>query len=55
MIYQLGDSLFGLRPVGDDGFDENRTGLDHLSFAVEVDDIEAAAAHLDEGYALALS
>jgi glyoxylase I family protein len=34
VIYQLGDSLFGLRPVGSDTFDEDRTGLDHLSFAV---------------------
>ena len=34
VIYQLGDSLLGLRPASDDVFDENRTGLDHLSFAV---------------------
>jgi glyoxylase I family protein len=34
VIYRLGDSLFGLRPVGGDPFDEDRTGLDHLSFAV---------------------
>jgi glyoxylase I family protein len=34
VIYQLGDALFGLRPVGNDPFDEDRTGLDHLSFAV---------------------
>ncbi|QWZ08273.1 VOC family protein [Nocardioides panacis] len=34
VIYRLGDSLFGLRPVSRDEFDENRTGLDHLSFAV---------------------
>jgi glyoxylase I family protein len=34
VIYKLGDSLFGLRPVGSDTFDEDRTGLDHLSFAV---------------------
>lgn len=34
VIYQLGDSLFGLRPVESDTFDEDRTGLDHLSFAV---------------------
>ncbi len=35
VIYRLGDSLLGLRPVSRDGFDENRTGLDHVSFAVE--------------------
>jgi glyoxylase I family protein len=34
VLYQLGDALFGLRPVGRDAFDEDRTGLDHLSFAV---------------------
>ncbi|MCW2781603.1 MAG: glyoxalase [Marmoricola sp.] len=34
VIYKLGDSLFGLRPVSKDEFDENRTGLDHVCFAV---------------------
>ena len=34
VIYRLGDSLFGLRPVGKDSFDEDRVGLDHVSFAV---------------------
>ncbi|MBG6217093.1 glyoxylase I family protein [Arthrobacter sp. CAN_A6] len=34
VIYQLGTSLFGLRPVAQDSFDENRVGLDHVSFAV---------------------
>lgn len=34
VIYKLGDALFGLRPVASDTFDEDRTGLDHLSFAV---------------------
>ncbi|GAA1827533.1 VOC family protein [Microlunatus capsulatus] len=34
VIYALGDSLLGLRPVSDDGFSEDRTGLDHLAFAV---------------------
>ena len=29
VIYQFGTSLFGLRPVADDRFDENRVGLDH--------------------------
>ncbi len=42
VIYQLGDSLFGLRPVATDTFDEDRVGLDHVSFGVgsraELDD-----------------
>jgi glyoxylase I family protein len=45
VIYQLGDSLLGLRPVAQDSFDEDRTGLDHVSFAVggkaEIDDAVA--------------
>ena len=49
VIYRLGDSLFGLRPVGADRFAEDRTGLDHLSFAVDsVGDLDAAAAMLDD-------
>lgn len=49
VIYQLGNSLFGLRPVATDTFDENRVGLDHLSFAVGArSDLDAAAALLDE-------
>ncbi len=49
VVYALGDSLFGLRPVGADSFDEDRTGLDHLSFAVDSRaDLDAAAAVLDE-------
>ncbi len=35
VIYQIGDSLLGLRPVATDTFDEDRVGLDHLSFAVD--------------------
>ena len=36
VIYQLGAGLLGLRPVAPaaDRFDEDRVGLDHLSFAV---------------------
>lgn len=34
VIYQVGDSMFGLRPVAQDSFDEDRVGLDHVSFAV---------------------
>jgi glyoxylase I family protein len=48
VIYQLGDSLFGLRPVAEDSFDEDRVGLDHVSFAVASRaDLDAAAALLD--------
>ena len=48
VIYQLGDSLFGLRPVGKDTFHEDRVGLDHVSFTVgSVADLESAAAFLD--------
>lgn len=51
VIYQLpGGSLLGLRPVAKAGdeFNEDRTGLDHVSFAVgSRDDLDAAAAKLD--------
>lgn len=48
VIYQLGDSLLGLRPVAKDRFDEDRVGLDHLSLAVAGhEELEAAAAALD--------
>jgi glyoxylase I family protein len=49
VIYHIGDSLVGLRPVATDHFDEDRAGLDHLAFRVggraELDD---AAKHLDD-------
>jgi len=35
VIYRVGNSLLGLRPAGVDSFAENRTGLDHVSFAVD--------------------
>jgi glyoxylase I family protein len=48
VIYKLGDSLLGLRPVGADDFAEDRTGLDHVSFAVPSrTDLESAEAMLD--------
>ena len=48
VIYKLGDSLLGLRPVAEDDFDENRTGLDHVSFALEDKlALDNAAAELD--------
>lgn len=34
VIYQLGNTLLGLRPVASDTFDENRVGLDHVAFTV---------------------
>ena len=51
VIYQFGGGLLGLRPVapGDDEFHENRTGLDHVSFAVpDVAALEQAVSVLDE-------
>ena len=49
VIYNLGDALLGLRPVADDRFHEDRTGLDHLAFAVaNKSELDSAAAHLDE-------
>jgi glyoxylase I family protein len=48
VIYDLGGTLIGLRPVATDSFHEDRCGLDHLAFRVaskaQLDD---AAAHLD--------
>lgn len=51
VIYTFGGGLLGLRPVapGEDRFDEDRLGLDHLSFtAGSMDDLHAAVAVLDE-------
>jgi glyoxylase I family protein len=49
VIYQLGNSLFGLRPVATDRFDEDRVGLDHVSFTVSGRaDLEATATRLEE-------
>ena len=49
VIYDIGHALIGLRPVGRDSFDENRTGLDHLALRLDtLADINAAATHLDE-------
>jgi glyoxylase I family protein len=49
VIYDLGGTLIGLRPVASDSFHEDRCGLDHLAFRIaskaELDD---AAAHLDD-------
>jgi len=50
VIYAVGDGLFGIRPgaPADDRFDENRVGLDHLSFEVgSLAELEETAAALD--------
>ena len=51
VIYAIPGGLLGLRPVAarGDRFDEDRVGLDHLSFAVaDLAALEAAATVLDE-------
>lgn len=49
VIYNMGHSLLGLRPVSSDMFDEDRTGLDHLSLAVAAkDELSAAVELLDQ-------
>jgi glyoxylase I family protein len=51
VIYQVGTALFGLRPVAPAGdrFDENRVGLDHLSFLVDgLADLENMAQSLED-------
>lgn len=50
VIYAFGGGLLGLRPVapGDDRFDEDRVGLDHVSFTVpQRDALDEAVAVLD--------
>jgi glyoxylase I family protein len=49
-VYQTPQgTLFGLRPVGTDGFDSDRTGLDHVSFTVAArSELDRAAAALTE-------
>jgi glyoxylase I family protein len=49
VIYHIGDSLVGLRPVATDRFDEDRAGLDHLAFRLgRKDELDAAASQLDK-------
>ena len=49
VIYDLGGTLIGLRPVASDRFDEDRTGLDHIAFRLgSKAELDAAAIHLDE-------
>src|SRR5271165_1582290 len=46
VIYDLGGTLLGLRPVATDRFDENRAGLDHMAFRLASrDELDAAVAH----------
>ena len=50
VIYSFGGGLLGLRPVASSGdrFDEDRVGLDHVSFAVAArSDLEASTSLLD--------
>lgn len=50
IVMMRGNLLLGLRPVApsDDSFDEDRVGLDHLSFSVPGrDDLERAVALFD--------
>jgi glyoxylase I family protein len=51
VVYQTNGILFGLRPVASagDAFDSERTGLDHLSFAVANRDALVAAVTALEG------
>lgn len=49
VIYNLGHSLLGLRPVSADSFDEDRTGLDHISLDVASPaELDSAVSLLDE-------
>ncbi len=49
VIYDLGGTLLGLRPVATDRFHEDRCGLDHIAFRLaSLAELDTAAAHLDE-------
>ncbi|MCV7167726.1 VOC family protein [Mycobacterium stomatepiae] len=49
VVYDLGGTLLGLRPVASDRFHEDRCGLDHIAFRLgSRDELDTAAAHLDE-------
>jgi glyoxylase I family protein len=49
VVYDLGGTLIGLRPVATDRFDEDRAGLDHIAFRMgSKDELETAATHLDD-------
>jgi glyoxylase I family protein len=49
VIYDLGGTLLGLRPVATDRFHEDRAGLDHIAFRLNNRaELDSAATHLDE-------
>ncbi|MGE2815889.1 VOC family protein [Mycobacterium heidelbergense] len=49
VIYDLGGTLLGLRPVANDRFHEDRAGLDHIAFRLNNRaELDSAATHLDE-------
>ncbi|WP_067693335.1 VOC family protein [Nocardia jejuensis] len=50
VLYRVSDTqLLGLRPVAEDGFHEDRCGLDHLAFTLpDRAALDAAVALLDE-------
>jgi glyoxylase I family protein len=49
VVYDLGGTLLGLRPVADDRFHEDRCGLDHLAFRLASKaELDNAAQHLDD-------
>ncbi len=49
VVYDLGGTLIGLRPVAADRFHEDRCGLDHLALRVASKaELEDAAKHLDD-------
>jgi glyoxylase I family protein len=49
VIYDLGGTLIALRPVANDRFHEDRTGLDHIAFrTADKAELDSAADHLDE-------
>ena len=49
VIYDLGGTLLGLRPVASDRFHEDRCGLDHIAFRLgSLAELDSAAAHLDD-------
>lgn len=49
VIYDMGGTRIGLRPVATDRFDEDRAGLDHIAFTIAGKaELDAAAQHLDE-------
>jgi glyoxylase I family protein len=49
VVYSFAGGLLGLRPVaaGEDRYDEDRVGLDHLSFTVKREDLDDAVTQLD--------